>query len=122
MMDALHMLTINSGGDLLEEEIKNKSSITGVAEKELDLLSRHLEVLRTVQDHGPIGIIRLSQVTGQPQHMIRYSLRTLEKDGVITPSPHGAVVTDRVHETLGTLESTLDEFTTTVQDLKKKLK
>lgn len=122
MMNALHMLTINSGGDLLEEEIKNKSSITGVAEKELDLLSRHLEVLRTVQDHGPIGIIRLSQVTGQPQHMIRYSLRTLEKDGVITPSPHGAVITDRVHETLGTLESTLDEFTTTVQDLKKKLK
>ena len=121
-MNALHMLTISSGGDLLEEEIKNKSSITGVAEKELDLLSRHLEVLRTVQDHGPIGIIRLSQVTGQPQHMIRYSLRTLEKDGVITPSPHGAVVTDRVHETLGTLESTLDEFTTTVQDLKKKLK
>jgi predicted transcriptional regulator len=54
--------------------------------------------------------------------MIRYSLRTLEKNGVITPSPHGAVITDRIHETLGTLESTLDEFTTTVQDLKKKLK
>jgi predicted transcriptional regulator len=106
----------------LDEKGKNKSSITGVAEKELDLLSRHLDVLQTVKEHGPIGIIRLSQMTGQPQHMIRYSLRTLEKDGIIEPSPNGAIVTDRVHETLGTLESTLDEFTITVQDLKKKLK
>ena len=106
----------------MDEKIKTRSSITGVAEKELNLLSRHLDVLQTVKDHGPIGIIRLSQKTGQPQHMIRYSLRTLEKDGIITPSPQGAVVTDRVHETLGTLESTLDDITTTVQDLKKKLK
>ena len=119
---ALHVLTINSGGILLEEKIKNRSSITDVAEKELGLLGRHLDVLKTVKDHGPVGIIRLSQMTGQPQHMIRYSLRTLEKDGIITPSPHGAVVTDRVHETLGTLESTLDEFNTMVQELKKKLK
>ena len=106
----------------MEEKTKNRSSITNVAEKELELLTRHVDVLKTVQEHGPVGIIRLSQMTGQPQHMIRYSLRTLEKDGIITPSPQGAVVTDRVHETLGTLESTLDEFTTTVQDLKKKLK
>jgi len=101
----------------------NRSTgITSVAEKELDLLSRHLDVLKTVRDKGPIGIIRLSKITGQPQHMVRYSLRTLEKDGIITPSPQGAIVTDRVHETLGTLESTLDEFSTTVQSLKKKLK
>ena len=106
----------------MEENEKNKSSITSVAEKELDLLSRHIDVLKTVKEHGPVGIIRLSQMTGQPQHMIRYSLRTLEKDGIIVPSRNGATVTDRVHETLGTLESTLDEFTTTVQDIKKKLK
>ena len=106
----------------MEDKNKSKTSITNVAEKELELLSRHVDVLKTVQEHGPIGIIKLSQMTGQPQHMIRYSLRTLEKDGIIKPSPQGAIVTDRVHETLGTLESTLNEFTTTVQDLKKKLK
>jgi predicted transcriptional regulator len=106
----------------LEEKIKNRSNITSVAEKELDLLGRHLEVLKTVKDQGPIGIIRLSQVTGEPQHMIRYSLRTLEKDGLIKPSPHGAIVTDKIHETLGTLESTLDEFSTLTKDFKKKLK
>jgi predicted transcriptional regulator len=99
-----------------------RSSITSVAEKELDILCRHVDVLKTVKDHGPIGIIRLSQMTGQPQHMIRYSLRTLEKDGLIIPSRQGAVVTDRIHESLGTLESTFEELTTTMQDLKKKLK
>lgn len=104
------------------EKINNRSAITSVAEKELGLLCRHLDVLKTVKEHGPIGIIRLSQMTGQPQHMIRYSLRTLEKGGMINPSPNGAVITDNVHETLGTLDSTLDEFTVTVQDLKKKLK
>ena len=101
---------------------KNRSSITSVAEKELVLLCRHVNVLKTVQEHGPIGIIRLSQMTGEPQHMIRYSLRTLEKDGIITPSPQGAVVTDKIHETLGTLEATLDDLSTTMQDLKKNLK
>ena len=99
-----------------------RSSITSVAEKELDILCRHVDVLKTVKEHGPIGIIRLSQMTGQPQHMIRYSLRTLEKDGLIIPSRQGAVVTDRIHESLGTLESTFEELTTTMQDLKKKLK
>ncbi|MCI0501311.1 MAG: hypothetical protein L0Y61_06155 [Epsilonproteobacteria bacterium] len=106
----------------MEEKNKDRPGITGVAEKELDLLSRHLQVMTTVKEHGPIGIIKLSQMTGQPQHMIRYSLRTLEKDGIIEPSPHGAVVTDKIHEALGTLETTLENFTTKVQDLKKQIK
>jgi predicted transcriptional regulator len=106
----------------LVEKIKSGNHITNVAEKEVDLLSRHIDVLKTVKEHGPIGIIRLSQITGQPQHMIRYSLRTLEKGGIIKPSSQGAVITDNVHETLGTLESTLDEIITTMDELKKKLK
>ncbi|MCJ7571611.1 MAG: hypothetical protein MUO82_07020 [Candidatus Thermoplasmatota archaeon] len=106
----------------MEEKNKDRSAITSVAEKELDLLSRHLQVMTTVKEHGPIGIIKLSQMTGQPQHMIRYSLRTLEKDGIIVPSPHGAIVTDKIHEALGTIETTLEDFTTKVQDLKKKIK
>jgi len=106
----------------MEEKMKGKVDITSVAEKELDLLSRHIDILRTVRDHGPIGIIRLSQLTGQPQHMVRYSLRTLEQGGVIRPSPQGAIVTDVVHNTLGTLESTLDDMISTMTALKKKLK
>ena len=106
----------------MEEKIKSGTHITNVAEKELDLLTRHIDVLKTVKDRGPIGIIRLSKITGQPQHMIRYSLRTLEKSGVIKPSSQGAVVTENIHKTLGTLESTLDEIITSMDELKKKLK
>jgi predicted transcriptional regulator len=106
----------------MEKKHTDRSRITSVTEKEIDLLSRHIDVLKTVQEHGPIGIIRLSQVTGQPQHIIRYSLRTLENDGVIKPSAQGAVVTEKVHETLGTLESTLNEIITTMTEIKKKLK
>ena len=106
----------------MTEKQREKNSITNVAEKELDLLIRHIDVLKTVRDHGPIGIIRLSQLTGQPQHVIRYSLRTLENDGVIRPSAQGAIVTDKIHESLGTLQSTLDDMITTMSDIKKKLK
>ncbi len=116
------MLTINPEVIFLEERQKNRNDITSVAEKEIDLLGRHIEILKTVQEHGPIGIIRLSQVTGQPQHMVRYSLRTLEQSGAIKPSPQGAVVTESVHETLGTLQSTMDSMITTMTEIKKKLK
>jgi len=104
------------------DENKKQSNITDVAEKELNLLSRHLEVLNSVKDNGPIGIIKLSKMTGQPQHMIRYSLRTLEKDGLIEPSPNGAIVTDKIHDSLGTIETTLNSFTKKVDTLKEKLK
>lgn len=106
----------------MDERIKTREQISSVAKKEINLLSRHIDVLKTVKEHGPIGIIRLSQMTGQPQHMIRYSLRTLENSGVIKPSPQGAIVTEHIHDTLGTLEDTLDEITTTMTELKKKLK
>ena len=118
----MHYVNIYRGGNLLVDKAKDRSRITSVAEKELNLLCRHVDVLKTVKEHGPIGIIRLSQMTGQPQHMVRYSLRTLEKGGIITPSPQGAVITDNIHETLGTIESTLDDLSSTMQDLKKKLK
>ena len=107
---------------MLQEKHKERNPITSVAEKEIDLLGRHIDILKTVRDHGPIGIIRLSQVTNQPQHIIRYSLRTLEHDGVIKPSAQGAVITDKVHETLGTLETTLGDMITTMTEFKKKLK
>lgn len=113
------MLAIVVGGILLEQD---KSGMTDIAEKELNLLGRHPDVLKAVKEQGPMGIIRLSQMTGQPQHMIRYSLRTLEKDGVIKPSPNGAIVTDNIHEALGTLESTLEDVDNTITQLKKKLK
>ena len=104
----------------MEEKIK--TSITDISQKELDLLGRHLDVLKTVKEQGPIGIIRLSQITAQPQHMIRYSLRTLERDGIIVPSPQGAIITEKAQDTLDNLLKNLDEIQNTVMNLKTKLK
>ena len=104
----------------MEEKIR--TSITDITQKELDLLGRHLDVLKTVKEQGPIGIIRLSQITDQPQHMIRYSLRTLEREGIIVPSPQGAIITEKAQDTLDNLLKNLDEIQNTVMNLKTKLK
>ena len=74
---------------------KERCVLTSVIETELDILKRHGDVLRTLQKKQPRGIIKLSESTGYPQHIVRYSLRTLEQDGLIEPSPNGAVTTDR---------------------------
>ncbi|MBS1263281.1 MAG: hypothetical protein MAG715_00456 [Methanonatronarchaeales archaeon] len=64
--------------------------LTESLEGELSLLRRHLEVLRTVRDQGPIGIRRLAEETGLTQSKVRYSLRVLEKEGFVEPSERGA--------------------------------
>ncbi len=101
---------------------RKRSALMDTTASEIKILERHFEVLKAVKENEPIGIIKLSQKTGLPQHAIRYSLRILEQDGLIEPSRSGAITTDRVHEALGTLESTLEELSTTLKDLKSKIK
>ena len=79
---------------------------------DLELLARHIKMLRAIRENEPIGIIRLSEVTELPQHKIRYSLRLLEKDGVISPSPEGARTTD-------SYESYMTEVRAYISKLKK---
>ena len=83
---------------------KERCVLTSVIETELDILKRHIHVLLMLQKNQPMGIIKLSELTNYPQHMVRYSLRILEQDGLIEPSPHGAVVTEKVGETMKLLE------------------
>ena len=89
---------------------------------EINILGRHLEILKMVMKHEPIGIIKLSQLTGLPQHAVRYSLRVLEQEGLVEPSRSGAITTDRVHEVLNTIESTLEDMVTTLKEYKKKIR
>ena len=100
---------------------KERCVLTGVIETELDILKRHVDVLKTLKEHQPMGIIKLSEITDYPQHMVRYSLRILEQDGLIEPSPHGAVTTDHVEKTMTLLKDTLDNISKTAADIKKKL-
>jgi len=100
---------------------KDRCVLTSVIETELDILKRHVDVLNTLQKNQPIGIIKLSEITGYPQHMVRYSLRILEQDRLVEPSSQGAVTTERVEKTMGLLKSTLDKISKTAEELKKRL-
>lgn len=95
------------------------AGLTGRMEQELEVLQRHVLMLKAVMDHQPIGIIRLSEITGYPQHKVRYSLRVLEQEGLIEPSPQGAMVTNKVHEFLPSLRSLLTNMTDVVAQLRK---
>ena len=100
---------------------KERRVLTGVIESELDILKRHINVFKTLKNNQPMGIIKLSELTNYPQHMVRYSLRILEQDGLIEPSSRGAVTTDTASETIVLLKKTLDEIIITAKELVKTL-
>lgn len=100
---------------------KERCVLTSVIETELDILKRHINVLKTLQDKQPMGIIKLSEITKYPQHMVRYSLRILEQDGLIEPSPQGAITTEEVSKTILLLKTTLDKISKTATEIKKTL-
>ena len=77
---------------------------------EIELVSRHLEVIRAVVEHQPIGIMKLSEVLDLPYHRVRYSLRILEQEGYIRASPAGAVATALAADLLSGLEGEIDEL------------
>lgn len=78
--------------------------------EDISLASRHIEVLQAVAGHQPIGIIKLSELLGVPQHRIRYSLRVLEGSGYIRASTAGAVVTPKAEDLFCHLNDDIDEI------------
>ncbi len=101
--------------------IPPESALTDKIRSELDLLERHVTLLKAVQEHQPIGIIRLSEMLKYPQHKVRYTLRVLEQEGLIRPSPDGALVSDDLQSFLSRLRNLLEEMSDTVNALKKSL-
>ncbi len=99
----------------------HRSALTSKIEAEIKLLQRHVAMLKAIMENQPIGIIRLSELLNFPQHKVRYSLRILEQEGLIKPSPDGAVTTDKLEEFLDYLKGVLDSMSTTVVDLRKTL-
>ena len=79
-------------------------------EKEVDMLERHLQVLKMVIENEPIGIVKMSNETGYPHHKVRYSLRVLEEENLIEPSSQGAITTDRTQEFVDELDGKLEEI------------
>jgi len=98
-----------------------KSALTNKIESEVKLLERHVAMLKAIIENQPIGIIRLSELLNVPQHKVRYSLRILEQEGLIKPSPEGAVTAEKLQEFLDYLKTVLDSMTATVQQLRQSL-
>jgi predicted transcriptional regulator len=78
-------------------------------------------MLKAIMDNEPSGIIRLSEMLEFPQHKVRYSLRILEQEGLIEPSPDGAMTTDKIQEFLDHLKDILDSMSKTVNDLRESI-
>jgi predicted transcriptional regulator len=87
-------------------------------EKEVDMLERHLQVLKMVIDSEPIGIVKMSNETGYPHHKVRYSLRVLEEENLIEPSSQGAITTDRTAEFVGELDDKVDDIVDKLETMK----
>jgi predicted transcriptional regulator len=87
---------------------------------EVALLDRHLEVLRTVMGHQPIGIMRLAELMDLPYHRIRYSLRILEQMGYIRASPEGAMVMKKADQLLSTLDNQLQDIENQIEAIRRK--
>ena len=88
---------------------------------ELELLERHILMLKITKENQPVGITRLSEILDIPKHKVRYSLRLLEKEGLISPSTEGARVTERYDEYMKDVESKLDDIVEMVERLKTEL-
>ena len=97
------------------------STVTDRIQNELELLERHVMLLKIIIKEQPIGIIRLSESSGFPQHKVRYSLRILEQEGLILPSADGAVTTEKLETYLPVLKKILKKIGNTSKDLQKVL-
>lgn len=86
---------------------------------ELEMLRRHLIILKQVVENEPIGILKLAEETKIPSHKVRYSLRILEHEGLIAASAPGAITTDRTKPFLEELDSMIEQIVADAADLKE---
>jgi len=98
--------------------IREERSIFNRAFEEIELIGRHIEMLRVTKEMQPIGIIRLSEVLGVPKHKVRYSLRLLEKEGLIIATNEGAMVSERYEEFIISASVQLEELIRCIKAIK----
>ena len=119
VMNYLDDKTIIEECQSMEQKENPRCVLTSVIENELDILKRHIDILKILQGQQPIGIIKLSELTGYPQHMVRYSLRILEQEGLIEPSSRGAMLTENVNKIIADLQDSLNHIALIAKDLNR---
>lgn len=89
----------------------------GRLEEQVEKEARDLQVLQVVVEQGPIGIVRISNETGLPEHKVRYSLRMLENDELVDPTPKGAVPADDIAERIERINRGLADLAERLEDI-----
>jgi len=108
----LKLILIIPGTDVI-------SILTEKVSGELEMLERHLLILKQVVENEPIGILKLAEETNIPSHKVRYSLRVLEQEGLIKASAPGAVTTEQTVLFLEELEGMIEDLSRRSEELKK---
>ena len=96
--------------------LSERSNLFKKVVEDMEPVKRHVKIIKTLMAEQPAGIIKMSQSTGIPVHKIRYSLRVLEKDGIISPSSEGAMLTP---EFIDNKNQIVDEAKAFLDDLEK---
>lgn len=86
-------------------------------EKEIEMVTRHLHIMRIVIADEPIGIVKISNKTGYPHHKVRYSLRALEETNLIKPTEQGAITTDQASDFVENLGDKVDNIQNTIGNM-----
>jgi predicted transcriptional regulator len=89
--------------------------------EEIDLMERHLEMLKVTMKYQPVGIIRLSEILDMPKHKVRYSLRLLEQNGLIVATTEGAMVTDKYDQFMIELSTYLDRLEKRISEVRAEI-
>ena len=98
------------------------SWITRNLAQQVDLLKRHAEILDAlVKSEKPLGIIKLSKITGHSPHLVRYSLRELENADVVRPSARGSNLTQQAKTFLTNLNREITGIQTELENFSQKL-
>jgi len=93
----------------VESQVRTNSMVERL-QNQVEKEERDLTILREVIADGPIGIVKLADRTGLPEHKVRYSLRMLENDEFIEPTPNGAIPADDIDDQVARVNDGLTEL------------
>ena len=99
----------------------DESKMFAKTREEMELVKRHIKMLKVTKVNQPIGIIRLSELLDMPKHKVRYSLRILEKEGLIIPTDDGATVSARYDEFMASMREFLGELQSHIGEIEEEL-
>ena len=86
---------------------------------EVELVARHMRVLKGVAENQPIGITRLSRILEMPPHEIRNSLSALEQAELIRATKKGAMLQDGTREKIINITNELRELRDMIEIVRK---